>query len=155
MNTILIPTDFSVNSLRLVNQALENRKEEQTDVLLLYAHQLTDSITDLLFFSKTRTLRALSNPDFDEACSILKNKFEGTLNSIRTDLFMGFTQQAFNRYLESNKVITIYLPENKSIKMDRLILKFAKKSKVDLQYIELPEINIPFQASPSTQLFHL
>ncbi len=155
MNTILIPTDFSVNSLRLVNQALENRKEEQTDVLLLYAHQLTDSITDLLFFSKTRTLRALSNPDFDEACSILKNKFEGTLNSIRTDLFMGFTQQAFNRYLESNKVSAIYLPENKSIKMDRLILKFAKRSKVDLIYIELPEINIPFRASPSTQLFRL
>jgi hypothetical protein len=155
MNTALIPTDFSVNSLHLVKQALENRKDEQTDILLLYAHQLTDSITDLLFFSKTRTLRSLTNPDFEEACSMLKNKYEGTLNSIRTDLFMGFNQQAFNSYLESNKVGAIYLPENGTMKIDRLILKFAKKSKTAVVQVELPERTIPVQASPATQLFHI
>jgi len=155
MNTILIPTDFSINSLHLVKQALERRQGEQTDILLLYAHQLTDSITDLLFFSKTRTLRGLSNADFDEACSMLKNRYDGSLNSMRTDLFMGFTQQAFNRYLDSNKVGSIYLPENGNMKIDRLILKFATKSKKELIHVELPERQVPVHASPATQLFQL
>jgi hypothetical protein len=154
MNTTLIPTDFSVSSLYLVKHALENEKENNGDFMLLYSHQLTDSITDLLFFSKTRTLRSLSNSDFDEACSILKNKFENSVNSMRTDLFMGFTQQAFNRFLDSNKVGKIYLPENGGIKIDRQLLKFARKSNVDLIQVELPEIKTNFKTSLATQLLN-
>ncbi len=108
---IIIPTDFTVESLNIVKLMLNEEKDKnKLDIILLHGISLTESITDLLYFSKANTVRSLSNASFDEGCAIIKNKYESRINSIRVDLFFGTNQNAFNNYVEGLRVEKAFLP---------------------------------------------
>lgn len=109
--TILIPTDFTIESLNLVKHALHAEDAQKLDIILVHGLHLTDSIFDLLFFSRTKNVEKLVNADFEAACTILKNKFATRINSLRCQLFSGFTQSAFINFLEGNRVDQIYIPQ--------------------------------------------
>ena len=108
--TILIPTDFSVESLGAVKHAAENAQNEKVDIVLFHSITLSDSITELLFFSKSRMLAQMVSQDFTEACNILQNKYSSNVVNIRTDFFTGSNQTAFSMFLEGNKVDEVYMP---------------------------------------------
>ena len=76
MKTVLIPTDFSIESLNTVKGALKQCEGENTNLILVYGVYLSDSITDLLFFSKPKYLSTLQSEKFTQACEILKNKYD-------------------------------------------------------------------------------
>jgi len=140
--TILVPTDFSVESLHVLKNVLSNSKEgEIFNVILLHGVHLNDSITDLMFFSKGKMLRSLTNPEFEEACAILKNKFDSKVNSIRKDLFTGFTQATFDNYVEANRIDEICISDNYNLtfkgKGSYDIAPFIKNSKVTVKAIAL------------------
>lgn len=110
---ILIPTDFTVESLNVVKLMLSEEKEHnKLDIILLHGLSLTESITDLLYFSKAKTIQSLSNSAFEEGCGIIKNKFESRINSMRVDLFFGSNQNAFDNYVEALQVEKAFLPAN-------------------------------------------
>lgn len=140
--TILVPTDFSVESLNLVKQAIEDHADEKINLLVVHGIDAASSVTDLLFFSKNTFLKKLLNEDFKEACDIIRNRFDKQLNSFRLDLFTGLTQNAFNTYLEANQVEKIYAPQTYKFKLDKKmsvdITKFIKKnknvSKIDVEW---------------------
>ncbi|MFN3752723.1 hypothetical protein [Flavobacterium sp.] len=114
--TILIPTDFTVNSLNVLKSILVNNQGKQTfDIILVHGISLSDSIRDLLFYSKTKQIESLTNPEFEEACEVIKNKFDSQISSLRIDLFTGYNLSAFENYLEGNKVAQIFTSENKSV----------------------------------------
>lgn len=108
--TILFPTDFTVRSLNLVKKAIEDHPGEKLDILLIHGIHSSDSITDLLFFSKGKIIQKLSSLEFEDACQLLSNIFKEQVNSIKTELFTGFTQSGFNEFVKDLKVDTIYLP---------------------------------------------
>lgn len=113
IKTLLFPTDFTVASLNLVKLALSDLPaDQQCRVVLLYGMHRHDSITELLFFSKVRTLADLCPPQFNEALEVLRNKFASKLLSIRKDLFSDYSQSAFDQYLEMNQIDVLYLAEN-------------------------------------------
>lgn len=113
--TILIPTDFSVSSLSTLKSLLSNNTQQHKyNIVLLHGYFTSDSVTDLLFFSKTNELRKLMRPEFKEALMVLKNKYASDINNIREDLFTGYTQRAFDNYVEANAIEEVYLPENYS-----------------------------------------
>lgn len=107
---ILIPTDFSVQSLNVLQTFLEQNENQNAnfDIVLVHGYRLSDSIMELMFFSKPNILNALVNPEFQEACNVLQNKYEGKINAIKFDIFTGFTQGAFNNYTDANHVDEIY-----------------------------------------------
>ncbi|NNT71122.1 hypothetical protein HKT18_02730 [Flavobacterium sp. IMCC34852] len=114
--TILIPTDFTVNSLNVLKSILVNNQGMQTfDILLVHGISLSDSIRDLLFYSKAKQIESLTNPEFEEACEVIKNKFDSQISSLRIDLFTGYNLSAFENYLEGNKVEQIFTTDNKSV----------------------------------------
>jgi hypothetical protein len=111
--TVLIPTDFSIESLTVLKNFLNDADNDFAyDIILLHGTHLSDSIADLLFFSKGKILNELSNDAFDEACMILKNKFSSKINSLRKDIFTGYTQSAFDSYVEANRVEIACTPAN-------------------------------------------
>ncbi|MCL9805959.1 hypothetical protein NAT51_10520 [Flavobacterium amniphilum] len=134
--TIVIPTDFTVNSLNTLKAVLSNNTSGTSlDIILLHGMNLSDSIRDLLFFSKMKHIDALSNTEFEEACEVLCNKFDSHINSLKTDLFTGFNQSAFNSYLESNRIEKIYISDSKqnlSNKNSFDLSVFIKKSVVEV-----------------------
>jgi hypothetical protein len=110
--TILFPTDFTVGSLNIVRAVLEKMPEGRTcRIILLHGYRPGSSITDLLFSSGKQWSDSLTNKEFDTALEVIRNKFESRLTSMATDLFIGHNQNAFNNYLEANRVDEIYMPQ--------------------------------------------
>jgi len=110
--TILIPTDFSVESLNLLKFAATQNEDTQLDVIFLYCSYLSDSIRDLLFYSPTKIINEARNPQFEEALSILKNKYTTTIYSTRFEHFHGFSKNAFENYLFINEIEEVFVPIN-------------------------------------------
>lgn len=117
--TIIFPTDFSIQSLNIVKSVLGSKSDsDRYDIILLHGLDMGDSITDLLFNSKRQCINALSNPEFDDACEIIRNKFESRIRSIRKDLFNGLSQAAFDHYVHANRVSEAYLPVNYQLQLN-------------------------------------
>lgn len=109
---LLIPTDFTIESLNVVKFVLNNRLGDcQYHVVLLHGIKMADSITELLFFSKAKELTTLSNLDFEEACNVIKNKYASIVANLHSDLFVGDTQKSFNHYLQANQIDEIFIPK--------------------------------------------
>ena len=134
--TILIPTDFTVNSLNVLKSILANSETNQTyNVILLHGVSLSDSIRDLLFYSKSQQIESLTSPEFEEAYEVIRNKYNSQISSLRIDLFTGYNLSAFNNYLEGNKVEKIFISERKPI--------FLNKNSFDLsRFIEKCSIEV-------------
>jgi hypothetical protein len=79
-------------------------------VIFLHCVRGSDSILDLLFYSEASVIQSLVNKDFNEACTILKNKFSSRIVEDRIVVFKGSTQLAFRNFLEANHVDEILVP---------------------------------------------
>lgn len=117
--TILCPTDFTSESLNLVRQAIQDHADEKFNLVLLHGIHQSDSITDLLYFSKGKVIAELSNPIFDKEIEVLKARFAENINSFRLELFSGFTQRAFDRLLTDLQIEVVYLPRKYNFQLPR------------------------------------
>ncbi len=109
--TILIPTDLSVNSLKTLKFALNESPSSGLDIILLFAHVPSNGIGDLLFFSPSKTLRALRTQAFNDALEVLRNRYEHKVGSLRIELFQGRTNGAFKDFARVHGVDEVHLPE--------------------------------------------
>jgi len=143
--TILIPTDFTIESLSLLKLAMSEQSEGELAIVFVHGIRLTDSITELLFFSPHRMLSELENNDFREACAVIRNKFMTRITSISSVLFTGKTNSAFRQLLESNKIDVVIVPTKKllrkTIRTSIDLLPFIEKS-------EAPKIRVTWEAQP-------
>ncbi|WP_037318749.1 hypothetical protein [Salegentibacter sp. Hel_I_6] len=141
MKNILIPTDFTVDSLELLKIAIQNEPEERIRVTLVYGASLSNSICDLLFFSKSACLDKLREPNFCEALSIIQNKYSKKIHRIDTELFMSHSTAAFHNFLEGNAIDKVYVPLRDDIlKVDKSkgfnLVPYLKKSNLETQEID-------------------
>ncbi|GHB70767.1 hypothetical protein [Persicitalea jodogahamensis] len=116
MKTILIPTDFTIESLNTLKEAIK-LQSEKVNVVLVYFAGTPDSITEMLFFSKENYLSSFQSERFQEACQILLNTYASKVNSFRIELFSGFWQRVFTSFLEINEVDEVFIPKNYSMKL--------------------------------------
>lgn len=145
---ILIPTDFSIESLNLVKHAAEEAAPGRVNVLLAHGLRLSDSILDLLFFSRNREISKLTNRDFDTACKVLRNRYKAHINSLQIDFFSGFTESAFRFFLDAHKVEEILIPKSYELKnitpnsFD--LLPFIKSSSYPVNEVQWQHVeNVP------------
>lgn len=138
--TILIPTDFTVNSLNVLKSILIQNEAKQTyNVILLHGMSLSDSIRDLLFFLKSKQIDSLTNPEFEEAYEVIRNKFDSQISSLRIDLFTGYNLSAFNNYLEGNKVEQIFISDKKPVLTNKNsfdLSRFIEKCQVEVTKVD-------------------
>ncbi|NIJ44797.1 hypothetical protein FHR24_001236 [Wenyingzhuangia heitensis] len=142
MSKILIPTDFSVSSLSLLIDAIEN-ENEQIDIVLVYGMSLPTSITELLFFSKQQTLNELQSAEFLDALYSIQKRYQHKLNSVVSDFFHGLNKNAFHSYLEGQKINKAYIPNDKNsiltnTKKGFNMISFIKKSTINVCEITYP-----------------
>jgi hypothetical protein len=157
--TVLIPTNFEINSLKLLKNYLTNdlSNTNKVNIILLKGVNLSSSITDLLFFSKKKLIDSHCSPEFSVACDVIKNKFDNKINSIRKDVFTGYNMAAFDNYLEANKVDLAILPsipfplENSRKSFD--IVPFIEKSKLERREMEVPNVQDSFDKGDFSEIF--
>lgn len=134
--TVLIPTDFSVESVNLVKTALNSNEEDSFEIILLHGLYLPDTMTELILFRKKETIRKLENAAFRESCQMLLSKYGKRIESLSVDLFTGFNQSAFENYLEANRVDEIYALAESRFKGPHKrsfdLMPFVKKASVHL-----------------------
>lgn len=106
----LIPTDFSVESLNTLKLVLKNNAATSFEIILLHPFSLGDSISDLLFYSPRRLLRERQTEEFTSALSILKNRYESSIQSISIEAFHSVSLQALKNFVEARGVSHIYVP---------------------------------------------
>lgn len=139
--TILIPTDFSVRLLKLVFRAIEDNPDSQLRLLLVHRVSLSDSITDMLFYSKKKLLQSLETKEFKESCNIILSRYEKKIESLKIELFSGFNSKAFQNFLEGNEVDEIYSPLNYSPLLKHScsldILPLLSNTKVEMTEVDM------------------
>ncbi|PBQ34142.1 hypothetical protein CNR22_20975 [Sphingobacteriaceae bacterium] len=118
LKTILIPTDFTVESLTILHQAVEENAIFDLSVILLHGHLLNDSITDLLFYSDDSVIKPQLTPEFSEAILIFKERYR-EIKSISIDVTHSIQQEPFNRLLKTKKVDEIYLELGYSLRLSK------------------------------------
>jgi hypothetical protein len=110
--SIAIVTDFTVESLALLQQAMHVNAVNPVDLYLIHGYRAADSIVDLLFYSKKDDLEKLLTGDFSKALEIIRNGYASRINSIQIELVSGFTSAAVNHFLEAHQISEVYVPRH-------------------------------------------
>ncbi|MCU0368141.1 MAG: hypothetical protein MUF39_04850 [Cyclobacteriaceae bacterium] len=133
---ILIPTDFTIESLKFVVEAAESAQSNiRINIVFLHCERLQDAIVDLLFYSKRELIDSLKTPDFTNACQVILNKYPSTIHSMRFEIFTGHNQRAFENFLVGNRIDEILVPKNYA-------LQFGKNSFDPLPFIQRVQLPV-------------
>tara|TARA_R110002051_G_scaffold1700_3_gene9622 strand:+ start:12009 stop:12488 length:480 start_codon:yes stop_codon:yes gene_type:complete len=116
MKKILIPTDFTVESLNVLKYVLEHHSEKKIHIVLVHGTMLPDSISELLFFRKNVFMESLMSDAFCEAKDIIANKFFSKIHRIETELYFGFNRSALQKFIEAHHITEAYIPTNYTFK---------------------------------------
>lgn len=136
--TIFIPTDFKIASLNTLKLALNNIQEEKVNVILVYCEEEPDSITEFLFYTPQKTIKSLKSPEFEEAISIIRNRYETVIQLINIELFHGYTVNSLKNFVEARKIDIIYLPKSYALQLPKNgfdPIPLIKKSKLPYQEV--------------------
>ena len=129
MSKILIPTDFSENSLNQLDTFIQNYKEEGFECVLMFSDFLEDPIPELLFYNQTKYLDKKMPKNFKTMFEELEVKYS-TKCRISIVPFHGFTTNAFKNFLEGNNIYNCFVPKNLEYKMGINPNKFITNSKL-------------------------
>jgi hypothetical protein len=114
------------------------------------------SITELLFYSKRKTLSKLETPEFQASCKLLLSKFEDRIERMTVDIFSGFNQSAFENYTSANNVEEAFIPGNYKLKLKSSdsfdIVPFFRKSKLRLTEVNWEDFSMPANAHHQDEL---
>lgn len=109
MKTILIPTDFKVESLNCISDLFKRVYPERLTIILVHMQEITDSIQELLMLSRRSTEYKYISPEFSKSLSLIKSNYADRLNRVHIEFFFGSTVAAFRNFLEANQVDSIVL----------------------------------------------
>lgn len=116
MRTILIPTDFTGTPLLLLKHATLT-SHEKLQVIFMYSTFVSDSITDLLFYSPQKVLQQALSKEFQEGCAIMQNKYPDKIVNIRYEVFHGNSSDSFRIMAEMNKVESVFIAADMPYKL--------------------------------------
>jgi len=135
--TILIATDFSLESLDILKKVLKKKNDQHDEnkynILFVAGYDMGDSIRDLLFTTKSTIFGKIRSKEFCDAYSIINNKYPNLINKITCDIFTGSFQRTFNNYIEATNVDEAYYSTSKSRNLSKNqfeITTYLKKNKI-------------------------
>lgn len=135
MTTILIPTDFTLQSLNMVKDAARGFAGQPLNVVLFHALHMPTDIQDLLFLSN-RVPHEKITDDFRRTCAAIKRKNSNVISQINFRHMYGSTNAVFRNFIEANLIEAIFMPEH-------VILKKVYNNSVDLRPL-FQKATVPF-----------
>ncbi len=135
MKHILIPTDFTIKSLKLIRAAVDRFPGEALHITLVHALEPDNSISGLLMMSKRLSVHQLCPQEFTEACEVLRNKYTSVVQRIKVEFYYGATKAYLRNFLEARNIDAVLLAKDYT-------LKKPSKSSKDL-YPELVNSGYP------------
>lgn len=108
---VLIPTDFTVNSLRIVLEYLENSGDQKVELVLTCGYNLGESISFLLGFTLDDHLAEMQNEDFLKGCEMIKSRFKDKVVEMYADFMISKSKRYIRNYLKGGQFARIVLPD--------------------------------------------
>lgn len=137
IKTILIATDYSLESLNILKRVLKEKNAEENGkkykILLVSGYDMGDSIRDLLFNTKSAIFSKIRSKEFCDAYAIIVNKYPHLVDKIVCDIFSGSFQRAFNNYVKAEEITEAFYStslENKNKRGKFDLVPYIKKCKV-------------------------
>ena len=114
MKTVLVPTDFNLESTKIIDALVKNQGEEKLNIIFVHAFKLSDSITDMLMLSRrSRDYENISD-EFYQIINTFKKQYQNQINCIGIEYFYGSTVAAFKNFIEAFDVNSVaYLKDYK------------------------------------------
>jgi hypothetical protein len=116
MKHILIPTDFTIKSLKLVRAAVDRFPGEVLHITLVHALEPDHSISGLLMMSKRLSAHKLCTQEFTDACEVLQNKYTSAVQRIKVEFYYGSTKAYMKNFLEARKIDAVILAKDYTLK---------------------------------------
>lgn len=131
MKHLLVPTDFSIQSLNAVHAAVAAYKGEILKITMFHLLNMPGDISGFLFSSLKNQHLKLAGPDFKEACEILHNRYSSCISAINIKFGFGNTVAYVENLLEGEQVdrvvicsdINLGTPSKDSVDAIKLIKK--------------------------------
>ncbi|MBC6109784.1 hypothetical protein ACFOG5_08645 [Pedobacter fastidiosus] len=112
MKTILIPTDFNLESTKIIDALVNDQPKESLKIIFIHAFKLSDSITDMLMLSRrSRDYENVSDA-FYEKLNQYKVQYSDQVQTIGIEYFYGSTVSAFKNFIDAFDVDCIAYPKN-------------------------------------------
>jgi hypothetical protein len=112
MKTLLIPTDFTQQSIQSIPALAQGYYPEKVNIVLAHMLKITDNMGELLMLSR-RSVEYRQIPDnFYIRCREIENKHGHLINNIAITFFYGSTVAVFNNFLEANNIDIIVAPHD-------------------------------------------
>lgn len=113
---ILIPSDFTVDSLDFVRQSIEESVAEQIDIILVYGNKSSSSASELLGIGLDDQLDMLQSESFLNACRVLYQLYQDRHLNIFADILCTDNKNYLRHYLRGQAVDEIRIPCNYNYK---------------------------------------
>ena len=139
--TILITTDFSIESLLPVKHAALANPDSQIEIILMYCCFTSNSITDLLFYSPESIIDQAMSFEFKEACVILENTYHSRIK-LSIEVFHGLNNSAFENFIAGKKITEAVILKNYKYKLEKNNfdpIPYIKKSHLSYEEVSWPE----------------
>ena len=140
MKHILVPTDFSIKSLNVINNVIAKYGNQPLKITLLHLLSMPASITELLLLrrSKIRYEDKVS-PEFYDACHVLQNRYADKVSVMDIRIEFGDSIKFMNTYLEANEVdkvvMAIDIRWQHCFKESIDLLSLLTKTKAEIDYV--------------------
>jgi len=112
MKTVLVPTDFNVESLKIIDSLVFTNKPENVGVIFMHAFKLSDSITDMLMLSRRGRDYEKVSDEFYTEMDAYKQKYPNDVKFIGIEYFYGSTVAAFKNFIEGVNADCIAYPKD-------------------------------------------
>jgi hypothetical protein len=111
MRNVLIPTDFSVASLAMVEKTARTLEGESLNMILFHAFEIPASETEMLDIRNKLPYQDLVTEAFRNACKRIKMQQGKTIRSIAIRHLYGSTAAVFRNFVDANDIDLIVIPE--------------------------------------------
>ncbi|WP_339712177.1 universal stress protein [uncultured Kriegella sp.] len=118
MKKIIIPTDFTVESLQLIEYAILNFPDTKLDIILVHGFKLPDTRWGLTHFSALREVNKLNTDAFAKAKNMFVREHSDVIVRLRFELFTGSNSFAFRNFAEQLGVKDAIVPKGKFLHVD-------------------------------------
>lgn len=114
MKTVVIPSDFSIESIQVAEKIVRDSKEEMR-IIFTHLFHVADDIQDLLFSNYRKKEYEFVSETFRNECKILEDLYSETLKSIKIEFFYGSRLASFKNFLDYNQADYIAYSESHGI----------------------------------------
>jgi len=112
MRNVLIPTDFTVQSLDLVSRTVSALDNQPTNIILFHAFDINITAPDVLGNSRRLPYATLLTDEFRGACRRIKQNSGSFLKDLSIRHMYGSNVRVFRNFIDANDIDMIICPED-------------------------------------------